>query len=178
MNEFVYLPLHYGHTPPWLFKKMVKLGNEIINVIIDDIGSKELIERLSNPYWFQALGCALGFDWHSSGLTTVLSGVLKEIFTKNNIGIYTVGGKGRRMKDISQELGKYENIVDTSFTENLKNISKLTAKTDSILLQDGYELYHQIIIFDERKNWVLIQQGMNIDIKYARRYHWSDFNYR
>ena len=72
------LPLHYGKVPPWLFDRMVKLAREITIAIISDFGGDEMLRRLSHPYWFQAFGCILGYDWHSSGVTTTLCGALKE----------------------------------------------------------------------------------------------------
>lgn len=73
-----HLPLHYGKAPLWLFERMVKLGREITIAIVADFGAEEMLRRLSHPYWFQSFGCILGFDWHSSGVTTTLCGALKE----------------------------------------------------------------------------------------------------
>jgi hypothetical protein len=72
------LPLHYGKAPRWLFDRMVKLARGITIAIVADFGAEEMLRRLSHPYWFQAFGCVLGFDWHSSGVTTTLCGALKE----------------------------------------------------------------------------------------------------
>jgi len=72
------LPLHYGRAPPWLVERMIKLSKEIVAIIVDEYGSGAFLQRISDPYWFQALGCVLGYDWHSSGVTTVLTGVLKK----------------------------------------------------------------------------------------------------
>ncbi len=173
MNNIVYLPLHYGRAPKWLFNRMVRLGRSIIKTVVDEFGTDELIKRLSDPYWFQALGCSLGYDWHSSGLTTVLTGVLSEILKENDYGIYIVGGKGKKAITIPKQIdGIYEKTgLDKVY--KLVKISRLAAKTDTVLLQDGYNIYHQAIIFNEKIKWSLIQQGMNIDIRYARRYHWN-----
>lgn len=177
MASVSYLPLHTGHVPRWLFNRMVKLGYAISKVIIEDLGKNEFIYRLSNPFWFQALGCALGFDWHSSGITTVLTGVFKEIFRDGNeFGIYIVGGKGREAINIPYYLDNMSETLNTAYINELKYLSRLVARTDNFLLQDGYDLYHQAIIFSEDRYWSIIQQGMNIDIKYARRYHWSNVN--
>jgi uncharacterized protein len=73
-----HLPLHYGKAPPWLFQRMRRLTREMTLFIIDNFGPEEMLRRLSDPFWFQAFGCALGFDWHSSGLTTTVCGALKE----------------------------------------------------------------------------------------------------
>ncbi|MFC1912894.1 DUF763 domain-containing protein [Chloroflexota bacterium] len=72
------LSLHSGRAPRWLFQRMVKLAREITIAIVADFGADEMLRRLSHPFWFQAFGCILGFDWHSSGVTTTLCGALKE----------------------------------------------------------------------------------------------------
>lgn len=59
-----HLPLHYGKAPPWLFERMKALSREITLFIIDAYGAEEMLLRLSDPFWFQGFGCALGFDWH------------------------------------------------------------------------------------------------------------------
>jgi len=91
------LPLHYGKAPRWLFDRMVKLAREITIIIVSDFGAEEMLRRLSDPYWFQAFGCVLGFDWHSSGVTTTLCGALKE-GTKGmerDLNFYVAEGKAR-----------------------------------------------------------------------------------
>lgn len=169
----MYLPLHGGRAPRWLFNRMVKLGRAIVKVVVDDYGAGEFIDRLSNPYWFQALGCLLGWDWHSSGLTTVLTGVLSEVLKDFNYGLYIVGGKGKKAVTIPQQIDMIYEETGIDDVKSLVKISRLAAKTDTALLQDGYDIYHQAIVFSERLKWSLIQQGMNVDIKYARRYHWN-----
>ncbi len=90
------LPLHYGKAPPWLFQRMVKLAREITIAIVTDYGPEEMLRRLSHPYWFQAFGCVLGFDWHSSGVTTTLCGAMKEAMRgiERDLNLYVAGGKG------------------------------------------------------------------------------------
>src|ERR1035437_1901888 len=90
------LPLHGGKAPPWLFKRMVKLAGAVTMAVVDEFGPAEMLRRLADPWWFQAFGCALGFDWHSSGLTTVTCGAMKEaraVFG-DEMGIIVAGGKG------------------------------------------------------------------------------------
>ena len=53
-------------------------GTHIIGHISDARGGREVLRRLSDPFWFQAFGCVLGFDWHSSGVTTTVCGAVKE----------------------------------------------------------------------------------------------------
>src|SRR5437016_502553 len=89
-----HLPLHGGKAPPWLFNRMVKLAGEISYILIKEYGTQEFMRRLSDPYWFQAFGCVLGFDWHSSGVTTTVCGALKEGLkeTSQELVIFVCGG--------------------------------------------------------------------------------------
>ncbi len=167
------LPLHPGHAPRWLFDRMVKLSGEIIRLIDIEFGREEVLRRLADPYWFQAFSCVIGFDWHSSGTTTVTMGALKEAL-KAEDGIAVVGGKGvvsRRTPLELEKLGEKFNF-STSKINTLKKVSRLAAKVDNAALQDGYQLYHHTMVVDEQGRWVVIQQGLNEERKYARRYHW------
>ncbi len=163
------LPLHYGKAPRWLFKRMVKLADAIAGVIIYEYGEEKFLELLSNPYWFQSFSCVLGYDWHSSGTTTVTCGALKE--TLRNYGIEVAGGKGMAGKTL-QEIEEKAMNLGLSDAEKIKHASRMSAKVDSAALQDGYNLYHHVIMFNSEGKWAVIQQGMNAKTKYARRYHW------
>ncbi len=162
---------------------MKKLSREITLAIVQEHGSKELLNRLSDPFWFQAFGCVLGFDWHSSGLTTTTCGAMKEGLkdVSREIGIFVCGGKGgtsRKTPYEIEEIGSQRLVkVDP---EGLIYASRMSAKVDSAALQDGYDLYHHSFIFDRSGHWAVIQQGMNPQNRWARRYHWfservSDF---
>jgi uncharacterized protein len=105
-NATINLPLHGGHAPPYLIKRMVKLSHAISKVIVDQYGEHEFLRRLSDPLWFQAFGCVLGFDWHSSGVTTVVTGVLKQALTVDTHGICIAGGKGRKSRETYRDLLK------------------------------------------------------------------------
>ncbi len=173
------LPLHDGKAPRWLFKRMVGLARGIINVIIQEYGREELLRRLSDPFWFQAFSCALGFDWHSSGTTTVTCGALAEAIKPMDHGLAITGGKGRasrRTPDQIEEIGKLFNL-SSSKIESLKYASRLSAKIDNAAIQDGYKLYHHSFIFSEDGDWCVIQQGLNEENLYARRYHWLSSNF-
>ncbi len=167
------LPLHYGKAPPWLFRRMVELSRSIVELVVMEHGRRTLLERLSDPYWFQSLGCVLGFDWHSSGLTTTVCGAIKEALKdlEGDLGLYMAGGKGKAALNTPTEL----EIIGDRFgveVQILKEISRLTAKVDNALLQDGYQLYHHTIIFTPEGDWAVVQQGMNTEERLARRYHW------
>jgi len=170
------LPLHTGNCPRWLFSRMVKLGRAVSTVLIDEFRHKEFLRRLASPYWFQALGCVIGFDFHSSGLTTATLGALKEALNNENLGICFAGGKGKVSRKTQNEIENTSFNLSSYKIEKLKYSSKMSAKVDSSLLQDGYNLYHHSFIFDENGSWAVVQQGMNAETGYARRYHWLSDN--
>ncbi len=167
------LPLHWGHVPPWLVKIMRRLAKEILEVAILELGREGLLRRLANPLWFQALNNAIGMDWDSSGSTTVTTAMIKEALLEINAGLRLAGGKGLLSRKTPEEIRKYGEELGLSSrrVEELTRISKLSAKTDNALLQDGFNLYHHTILFSEDGYWVVIQQGMNTELRYARRYH-------
>lgn len=167
------LPLHGGKAPRWLFKRMKKLARGISLVIVEEFGPEELLKRLSDPHWFQAFGCALGFDWHSSGLTTTVCGAMKEGLKglEKDTGIHLCGGKGKQSLKTPDDIATYcqEKGNDPS---DLIYASRMSAKVDNTAVQDGYQLYHHSFFFLEDDTWCVVQQGMNDDSGKARRYHW------
>jgi hypothetical protein len=168
-----HLPLHYGKAPSWLFQRMRGLSREITFFIIDVYGVDEMLRRLADPFWFQAFGCTLGFDWHSSGLTTTVCGALKEGIRgmEREVGFYIAGGKGKVSRKTPQEI---EEICDQRAIDGTPLIyaSRMSAKVDSAAVQDGYQIYHHTFFFTANGSWAVVQQGMNERTKYARRYHW------
>ncbi|WP_287583879.1 DUF763 domain-containing protein [Candidatus Borrarchaeum sp.] len=171
----VNLPLHGGKAPRWLFNRMVKLAKGITLFLIEEFGgTEEFIKRISDPYWFQALSCVLGFDWHSSGTTTTTCGALKSAILPES-GIAVTGGKGRFSKLTLSEIEMIGDIfsLSTQKIEELKYASKLSAKVDNNCIQDEYQLYHHSFFFTEEGDWAVVQQGLNSSNRYARRYHWS-----
>ena len=173
------LPLHGGHAPSYLIKRMIKLSAAISKIIIEEEGSKEFFKRISDPLWFQAFGCVLGFDWHSSGLTTVVTGVLKQSILYDTHGISLSGGKGRNSTKPKYEIPKLaerNHNLSTNRINELVYASKMSAKVDSAAIQDGFNLYHHCILFDDYGHWTIIQQGLNKTNKMARRYHWISNN--
>jgi hypothetical protein len=168
-----HLPLHYGKAPPWLFQRMKSLAKEITLFVIDAYGVNEMLSRLSDPYWFQAFGCVLGFDWHSSGVTTTVCGAMKEGMKgmEKEVGFFITGGKGRTSRKTPQEI---EEICDQRSINGVPLIyaSRMSAKVDSAAVQDGYQIYHHTFFFTQTGQWAVVQQGMNEETRYARRYHW------
>jgi len=172
-REFADLPLHSGKAPYWLFQRMKKLAREIILLFYIENRISDFIRNLSDPYWFQALGCVLGFDWHSSGLTTTTGGALKEGLGElsKELGLFIVGGKGKTALNTPDEIKSLADSI--GFDPNpWITLSRLVARIDNNALQDGYQLYHHLLIFTKDGEWCVIQQGMNEKNNYARRYHW------
>jgi hypothetical protein len=152
---------------------MVKLAREIVIAIVADFGSEEVLRRLSHPYWFQAFGCVLGYDWHSSGVTTTLCGALKEGMKglERDLGLFIAGGKGRTSRKTPTEIEGWGNLISLN-PAPLVYASRMSAKVDSSAIQDGYQLYHHTFVFTTSGSWAVVQQGMNEATRYARRYHW------
>ena len=175
----IYLPLHHGKAPYWLLNRMKKLCYPIVRIIVEEYGYDELIRRLSDPIFFQSLSNVLGFDWNSSGSTTVLTGVLKAALNESDLEVRVAGGKGNSALKTPEEIEKLgESLgLKESRLEELKRVSRLVAKIDNVMLQDGYDLYHHAVIFT-KKSWCVVQQGMNEVERLARRYHHSSIDWK
>jgi len=170
------LPLHGGKAPWWLLKRMKGLAGSIVDLVIDEHGQGELIKRLSDPYWFQALSCILAYDWHSSGTTTVLCGVLKSVIDPAKHGMGVAGGKGKHSRKAPDDLCHLSEVLALSgkSTDEVLRASKMAAKVDNCAVQDGYNIYHHSVFVDEKGDWSVIQQGLNEEKRYARRYQWHN----
>jgi len=173
------LPLHYGAVPKWLADRMASLGLAITESIITEFGKNEMLRRLSNPFWFQSLGAVMGMDWHSSGITTSVMGALKKSINplSKELGIYICGGKGKYSKQTPDELLRIADSTGLNGNE-LVRCSKLSAKVDNTAIQDGFQLYTHNFIVSSSGEWTVVQQGMRIGDKTARRYHWHSANIR
>lgn len=171
------LPLHGGTVPKWLADRMMQMGSLIIESIITNFGKKEVLVRLSDPLWFQSLGAVMGMDWHSSGITTSVMYALKRGINKRakDFGLCVCGGRGKYSRRTPEELMFLANATGLDGTK-LINSSKLVAKVDSTAVQDGFQLYMHNFVLSDEGDWTVIQQGMNIESKTARRYHWSSEN--
>ncbi len=172
--------LDTGHCPPWLFERMVKLGREMMYVLIAEYGPEEFIKRIADPAWFQSLGTVLAFDWNASGLTTILTAALKEAIRghERDFGIVICGGKGKTSRKTPDEIAEWGErlALPVPETEHLIYNSKMSAKVDSALVQDGFQLYHHAFFFSRGGAWTVVQQGMNQEWQSARRYHWHSEN--
>jgi hypothetical protein len=170
---FAQLPLHGGKAPTYLFQRMVPLSREIVLFIAGEFGREEVLRRLSDPFWFQAFGCVLGFDWHSSGLTTTVCGALKEGLrgTERELGICVAGGKGATSRKTPGEITAACERLGSD-PDPLVYASRISAKVDNAAVQDGYQLYHHSFVFTDGGHWCIVQQGMSDETAMARRYHW------
>ncbi|MGB9647532.1 MAG: DUF763 domain-containing protein [Stellaceae bacterium] len=167
------LPLHGGQVPKWLADRMTRLGAVISEGIVHHYGRDELLRRLAHPFWFQSFGAVMGMDWHSSGITTSVIGALKRGLTplEKELGVHVCGGRGRYSRQTPHELVEIGGRVGFDGA-SLATASRLVAKVDSAAVQDGFQLYlHGFIVTDDG-HWVVVQQGMNGELKQARRYHW------
>ena len=167
------LPLHNGRVPKWLAERMSLLGRAITEAVILEYGKAEFIKRMSDPAWFQSLGCVLGMDWHSSGITTSVMGALKSSLNPiaQDLGIYICGGRGKHSRKTPDELLHIAQKTGLNGNELVKS-SRLTAKVDNTAIQDGFQIYLHSFILSDEGEWAVVQQGMNGASGYARRYHW------
>jgi uncharacterized protein len=152
---------------------MTRLAREIAVHIVADQGAEQLLRRLSDPFWFQAFGCVLGFDWHSSGVTTTVTGALKEglVPVGHELGVFAQGGKGATSRKTPGEIvERCEHLAMDPAP--LVYASRMAAKVDSAAVQDGYQLYHHAFFFTAGGHWCVVQQGMSDETRSARRYHW------
>ena len=171
------LPLHNGRVPKWLAERMAKLGGAITEAILVEFGKKAFINRISDPAWFQSLGCVLGMDWHSSGITTSVMGALKSAINPRakELGIYICGGRGKHSRKTPEELLKVGDQTGLDADALVKS-SRLVAKVDNTAVQDGFQIYLHSFIVSNEGDWSVVQQGMNGTSGYARRYHWTSAN--
>jgi hypothetical protein len=156
---------------------MVPLSREIVYFVACEFGRDEVLRRLSDPWWFQAFGCVLGFDWHSSGLTTTVCGALKEGLREasGELGLFVAGGKGATSRKAPLEITATCGRTGTN-PAPLVNASRMSAKVDNSAVQDGYQIYHHAFVFTADGEWCVVQQGMNGVNGMARRYHWLSEN--
>src|SRR2546427_1943234 len=167
------LPLHGGRVPQWLAERMTKMGTAIVETVIDAYGTTAFLSRLSDPFWFKALGAVMGMDWHSSGITTSVMGALKRGLAPraNELGIYICGGRGRFSRNTPNELRQISERRGFD-GEALVRTSRLTARIDNNAIADGFQIYLPSFVLTANGEWGVVQQGLNDRRGMARRYHW------
>jgi hypothetical protein len=167
------LPLHGGRVPAWLASRMARLGAVMVEALVLEEGPHGVLRRLAHPFWFQALGCVMGMDWHSSGITTSVLGALKRGLAgrERELGLTVCGGRGRHSRQTPSELVAFGERTGVDGGA-LARTSRLVAKVDSALVQDGFDLYLHGFVVANDGSWTVVQQGMNTERRQARRYHW------
>jgi hypothetical protein len=172
-SGFADLPLHGGRVPEWLATRMSLLGTAISESVILQYGRPALLSRLSDPFWFQALGAVMGMDWHSSGITTSVLGALKRGINPraHELGLHVCGGRGRHSRNTPAELRRIADRYGFD-GDDLVRTSRLTARIDNNAVADGFQIYLHGFIVSADGEWAVVQQGMNPASRLARRYHW------
>ncbi len=167
------LPLHSGRVPQWLATRMAAIGSAVTRAVIYEYGRPAFLSRLSDPFWFQALGCVMGMDWHSSGITTSVMGALKRGLAPqfHELGLYICGGRGRHSRKTPDELTALSEKLSLDGDELVRS-SRLSAKVDNTCVQDGFGIYLHSFVLSADGEWAVVQQGMNQATGMARRYHW------
>jgi hypothetical protein len=167
------LKLDYGKKAKWYYGSLLRNTKLIIYNFLEKYGEEIFIENISNPFCFDCFLYAIGFEEITSGTTTVFSSILKEIINYES-GIFIAGGKSLSAFKVPEELNNLKEIFGFSEEkiEYLKYCSRMTAKVDNCAIQDGFRLYHHLMIISKNGTWAVIQQAMNPIIGTARRYHW------
>jgi len=167
------LPLHGGRVPAWLAERMTTLGTAITEAVVQHYGRSAFLSRLSDPFWFQALGSVMGMDWHSSGITTSVMGALKRGLNPraSELGLYVCGGRGRHSRQTPVELRALGDRLGLD-GDGLVRTSRLTARIDNNAIADGFQIYLHAFVLAADGEWVVVQQGLNGPAGTARRYHW------
>ena len=167
------MPLHFGKVPSFLTERMGKMGDAIIESIVYNYGKSEVLTRMSDPNWFQALGAVMGMHWNSSGVTaTVLGSLRPHVNAKaQDLGLYILGGKGKYAWNTPKQINRVADRHGLPGTE-LARSARLTNRIDNNAVQDGFNLYQQYFILSDEGEWTSISQGMNRNTRRARRYHW------
>lgn len=157
----------------WLAQRMTKLGTAITETIVHDYGTSAFLTRLSDPFWFQALGAVMGMDWHSSGITTSVMGALKRGLAPraDELGLYICGGRGRFSRQTPDELRLLGDRRGFD-GDALVRTSRLTARIDNNAIADGFQIYLHNFVVTADGEWAVVQQGLNDRSGLARRYHW------
>ncbi len=167
------MPLHFGKVPKFLTERMGLMGDAIVESIVDNYGKSEVLTRMSDPNWFQALGAVMGMHWNSSGVTATVLGALKRRINPkaHDLGLYILGGKGRYAGSAQKQIVRVSDKHGLP-GHDLVKACRLAGRVDNNAVQDGFGLYQQYFILSDEGEWTSISQGMNKTNRRARRYHW------
>ena len=173
MISAIGMPLHFGAVPTFLTERMGRVGDAVVESIVHNYGKSEVLTRMSDPNWFQALGALMGMHWNSSGVTAVVMGSLKPHINRkaSDLGLYILGGKGKQMQFTNRQIDRVSDRHGLPGTDLAKS-ARLTRRIDNNAIQDGFDLYQQYFLLSDEGEWTAISQGMNKSNRRARRYHW------
>ena len=173
------MPLHFGKVPTFLTDRMGKMGDAIVESVVYNYGKSEVLTRMSDPNWFQALGAVMGMHWNSSGVTATVLGSLKQHINPkaSDLGLYILGGKGKSAWNTPNQIHRVADRHGLPGTELAKS-ARLTSRIDNNAIQDGFNLYQQYFILSDEGEWTAISQGLNKQGRRARRYHWHSHTVR
>ena len=138
---------------------MTLLGTAISECVIQSYGPSEYLTRLSDPFWFQALGAVMRMDWHSSGITTSVLGALKRGLNPrfSELGFSICGGRGRHSRRTPDELINFASHTGLNGDE-LARSSRLTARVDNNAIADGFQLYLHSFVIHKSGEWAVVQR--------------------
>src|SRR5690349_13862176 len=158
---------------------MERLGTGIVEAVVHHYGREAFLTRLSDPFWFQALGCVMGMDWHSSGITTSVMSALKRGLNPRaqELGLFICGGRGSQSRKTPDELTAIGERTGLN-AASLVRTSRLTARVDNNAIADGFQIYLHTFVLSADGSWAVVQQGMNEVTGLARRYHWHSSSVR
>jgi len=167
------MPLHWGRMPRWFTENMGEMTKAVIESVVQNYGKSELLTRMSDPSWFQALGSVAGMQYNSSGVTAAVLGSVRRKINPmaKELGLYILGGKGKAAWRAPRQIEQVADKVGLDGDE-LVRACQLTRRVDQNLVQDGYNLYQSHVILSDEGEWTHIQQGLRTDTRRARRYHW------
>ena len=167
------MPLHFGKVPAFLINRMGEMGEAIVESIVDNYGTSEVLTRMSDPNWFQALGAVMGMHWNSSGVTATVLGSLKQRINPKarDLGLYIVGGKGKSSQYVGPQIQRIAHAHDLDGNALVRS-ARLTKRIDNNAIMDGFGIYQQYFLLSDKGEWTAISQGMNQNTRRARRYHW------
>ena len=160
---FASLPLHGGKAPRGCSGAWSGCRARSSSTSPASSAAREVLRRLSDPFWFQAFGCVLGFDWHSSGVTTTVCGAVKEGHQghRSRARILRRRRQRRRLAQDAAADRRRSASGSAAMPQPLVYASRTAAKVDSAAVQDGYQLYHHVFFFTAAGDWCVVQQGMS-----------------
>jgi hypothetical protein len=96
---------------------------------------------------------------------------------QRDAGVFFAGGKAMTSRKTPHEIASYtDRYALPDNVAELQYASRMCAKVDSAAVQDGYQIYQHFFMFTADGSWAVVQQGMDGQNGWARRYHWLSDN--